>query len=320
MKDKPKINVKWVSVIGNVETDDNQLTLSLLPPIPALTSTPNTQPNIPFAILRSDVEFENGTIELEVNLPDSSSICLIGLTSISNGASNYIGPAHEIFSGLNCFGVPYGFSISKNNSWEPIVGSGQGSIITTQCWHKLKLHVQGSNLELFFDGVKVAVTSQQIVRGQISLLLQSHERVSVRNINISTLEPVCFVAMQFTDDYNALYEEVIRPTCESFQYKVLRADDFYSSSTIIDDITRTIRECAIVIADVTPNNPNVFYEVGFAHGIGKPTILLSDRKREKLPFDISGVRTLFYDNTIKGKRTVEEGLCRHLNAITIRQS
>ncbi|UVO06651.1 hypothetical protein LW347_11965 [Pectobacterium polonicum] len=314
------MNTNWVSLIGNIERDGNQFTLAPLPPSSYLPPTPNIQPNIPLALLKSSIEFENGIIELEVNLPTPSSICQIGLTSISGGTSSYINSTTEVFSGLNSLGAPYGFAIFKNNSWEPLIGSGQGSSITTQCWHQLRLHVQGSNLELFFDGVKVAITSQQIMRGQISLLLQSHERISVRNIKISAIEPICFVVMQFTDDYNELYEEVIRPTCEKFQYKVLRADDFYSSSVIIDDITRTIRECAIVIADVTPNNPNVFYEVGFAHGIGKPTILLSDRKREKLPFDISGVRTLFYDNTIKGKRNIEEGLRRHLDAITIKQT
>jgi nucleoside 2-deoxyribosyltransferase len=60
----------------------------------------------------------------------------------------------------------------------------------------------------------------------------------------------------------------------------------------------------------------VFYEVGYAHGIGKPTILLSDRKRdEKLPFDIAGFRTLFYDNTISGKGVVEERLKKHLDGL-----
>ena len=137
----------------------------------------------------------------------------------------------------------------------------------------------------------------------------------MRDIQVATQDSVCFVVMQFTEEYNALYAEVIRPTCEEFGYKVIRADDFYTSGLIIDDITRSIRECTIVIADVTPNNPNVFYEIGFAHGIGKPTILLSDRKREKLPFDISGFRTLFYDNTIGGKSAVEERLRRHLEAI-----
>ena len=83
----------------------------------------------------------------------------------------------------------------------------------------------------------------------------------------------------------------------------------------MEDVTRSIRSAALIIADVTPDNANVFYEVGFAHAIGKPTILLSDRKRERLPFDISGFRTLFYDNTIGGKGAVEVRLKQHLDAL-----
>jgi len=145
--------------------------------------------------------------------------------------------------------------------------------------------------------------------------MQSPNAIEVRHIKIEPMAPNCFVVMQFTEEYNALYQEVIRPTCEAFGYSVIRADDFYTSGLIIDDITRSIRESALVIADVTPNNPNVFYEVGYSHGIGKPTILLSDRKRERLPFDISGFRTLFYDNTIGGKTAVEQRLKMHLDNI-----
>ena len=84
---------------------------------------------------------------------------------------------------------------------------------------------------------------------------------------------------------------------------------------IMDDVTDSIRTAALIIADVTPDNANVFYEVGYAHAIRKPTILLSDRKRERLPFDISGFRTLFYDNTIGGKALVEARLKQHLEAM-----
>jgi len=286
----------WVSIFGSVEVEGGKITLV---PIQQPHSAPNAVEQPPHAVVRSNIEFEQGSIELEVWLPDSSSRCQI---CVGSGASV------EVFAGLNIIGAPYGFAAYKNGQWEPVAGTGQ-------CWHKLKLHVQGSNLDLYFNGVKVASTSYQVARGPVSLLLQSEGGVSVREVQISTQKPVCFVVMQFTEEYNALYSEVIRPTCESFGYTVVRADDFYTSGLIIEDITRSIRECTIVLADVTPNNPNVFYEVGFAHGIGKPTILLSERNREKLPFDISGFRTLFYDNTIGGKSTVEERLRKHLEAI-----
>jgi len=51
----------------------------------------------------------------------------------------------------------------------------------------------------------------------------------------------------------------------------------YNAGLIIEDITPSIQEASIIIADITPDNPNVFYEVGYAHGIKKPTILLSER-------------------------------------------
>lgn len=293
----------WASIFGSVEVSNGHITLI---PIPLPPSTPDAAPQPPHAVVRSNIEFEQGTIELQVWLPDSSSKCQIGLGG---------GTAVEVYAGLNILGAPYGFAAFRNGQWEPVIGTGHGSLIQAQQWHQLKLHVQGSNLDLYFNGVKVVSTSYQVARGPISLLLQSSGRISVRDIRVATQDPVCFVVMQFTEEYNALYAEVIRPTCEEFGYKVIRADDFYTSGLIIDDITRSIRECTIVIADVTPNNPNVFYEVGFAHGIGKPTILLSDKKREKLPFDISGFRTLFYDNTIGGKSAVEERLRRHLEAI-----
>lgn len=293
----------WVSVFGNVEVVEGQITLV---PIPLPPTTPGATVAAPHALVRSNIEFEQGTVELEVWLPDSDSRCQIGL-----GAG---GPV-ELYAGLNALGSPYGFAAFKNGQWEPVVGAGHGSHLKSEHWHQVKLHVQGSNLDLYFNGVKVVSTSYQISRGTVSLLLQSSGRIAVRNVRAKTQEPVCFVVMQFTEEYNALYTEVIRPTCEEFKYKVIRADDFHTGGLIIDDITRSIRECAIVIADVTPNNPNVFYEVGFAHGIGKPTILLSDRKREQLPFDISGFRTLFYDNTIGGKTVVEERLRHHLEAI-----
>ena len=99
--------------------------------------------------------------------------------------------------------------------------------------------------------------------------------------------------------------------------EVIRADDMYTNSLILEDITKNIREASVVIADITVDNPNVFYEVGYAHAINKPTILLSDKKRAKLPFDVSGFRTLFYENSIGGKRAVEENLSKYLQNLNV---
>jgi len=243
---------------------------------------------------------------MQAFLPDSESRCQFILGG-RDGA--------ELFAGINVLGAPYGFAVFRGNKFEPLGGTGHGSQLAPNQWYSIKLHVRGSSIDLYVNAVKVASTSFPGTRAPLGVLLQGNGRVAVKAVKITDQERVCFVVMQFTDEYNALYTDVIKLTCEEFGYTVIRGDDFYHSGLIIEDITRSIRECSLVIADVTENNPNVFYEVGFAHGIGKTTILLSDRKRGKLPFDISGFRTLFYDNSIGGKSAVEERLRKHLEAL-----
>jgi len=83
---------------------------------------------------------------------------------------------------------------------------------------------------------------------------------------------------------------------------------------ILHDITQGLVDAQIVIAEITPVNQNVFYELGFAHALRKPTILLAE-KGKQLPCDVSGYRCLFYENSIGGKKAVEDGLRKHLAAI-----
>ncbi|MFZ4476031.1 MAG: hypothetical protein ACOYPR_12610, partial [Saprospiraceae bacterium] len=82
---------------------------------------------------------------------------------------------------------------------------------------------------------------------------------------------------------------------------------------ILADITKQIYESKLIIAEISPVNANVFYEVGFAHALNKPTILIAE-KSTKLPFDVSPFRTLFYENSIAGKKKIEEGLRKHITA------
>ena len=295
----------WISIVGKTSFEDGILTHIPLPPDGTMRDSAELASQS-ISLARSNIEFEQGTISFEVQFERSDARCQIGLAGPAGG---------EIYSGLNVLGTAYGFATFRNSQWEPGGGAGLGDSLAANMWHKLELRVKGSNLVLYFNEVKVASKVQQVHRGNISLLLQSDAEIQVRKIHVETQTPICFVVMQFTDEYNELYKEVIHPTCESFKFHVIRADDFYTTGLIINDITQSISESALVIAEITPDNPNVFYEVGYAHGIGKPTILLCDRQRSQLPFDVSGFRTLFYDNTIGGKGAVEERLRKHLQSI-----
>ena len=107
---------------------------------------------------------------------------------------------------------------------------------------------------------------------------------------------------------------MIKDVCDEFELRAVRSDETYGPGVIIADIINEISEAKFIIAEVSEKNPNVFYEVGFAHAIRKPTILIAQKETE-LPFDISPFRVLFYENTIGGKKKVEDRLRRHIEAI-----
>lgn len=139
--------------------------------------------------------------------------------------------------------------------------------------------------------------------------------VEFRNFRAEPEMPHAFVVMKFGEPYDSIYREVIQPVTTAAGYEVVRADEFSGPGIIVEDIVRAIREADVVIAEMTPVNANVFYELGYAHALGKPTVLLAERG-QALPFDVSGWRAIFYDNTIGGRRQVEEQLGRHLANIS----
>ena len=127
--------------------------------------------------------------------------------------------------------------------------------------------------------------------------------------------PSAFVVMQLNEQFNELFDEVISPVCQQAGIEAYRASDIYSPGVILQDIIRGLTESYVVIAEITKENPNVFYELGYSHALGKPTILLADQDRSTLPFDVSSYRVICYENTIRGKRVVERELASHLNNI-----
>lgn len=182
--------------------------------------------------------------------------------------------------------------------------------------YRLKVRLIGSALDLFADDVHVIShnLSGALPARQSGVFARSSTGVTFEEYKIKPSRKRAFVVMQFTPEYNDLYAQVIRPVAESVGLECIRADEFAGPGIIISDIERQIHECDVVIAEITPENCNVFYEVGYAHATGKPTILIAQRGKV-LPFDVSAFRTLFYENTIVGKHNIELGLRKHLEGI-----
>ncbi len=314
----------WVSIFGNAEISDGlirQVAVHTPSAADEMPAADGTQAPAPHAVIRSNIEFEQGTITWDTKLGDASARSQLMLPAEAKGASgpdsskSDSGATAELAVGLNVLGAPYGFAMWSSGAWVGAGGAGHGSVLPVDEWLPMKLTVRGSTVDFYVQGVKVASTTCTLKRGPIGGFLQGHVDSAIRNVVVAEDVPTCFVVMQFTEEFNILYRDVIRPVCESYGYKVVRGDDFYTSGSIMEDVTQSIRSAALIIADVTPDNANMFYEVGYAHAINKPTILLSDKKRERLPFDISGFRTLFYENTIGGKSLVEARLKQHLDVL-----
>lgn len=118
---------------------------------------------------------------------------------------------------------------------------------------------------------------------------------------VSETDSKVAVMMPFNPAYDHVYE-VIKRTVEDTGRHCLRVDEMYTPTSITEDIYRIIEESRTVIADISGLNPNVMYELGLAHGRGKRVIILAN-DIEKLPFDITTQRVIFYS---RGEKNIEE--------------
>jgi hypothetical protein len=107
-------------------------------------------------------------------------------------------------------------------------------------------------------------------------------------------QPICFTIMPFGGWFNDYYLNIYRPAIEAAGMKPHRADDLYRPSTIVNDIWAYTKQSKIVLADLTGKNPNVFYELGLAHALAKPAILVAE-SMDDVPFDLRSLRVIEYD-------------------------
>ena len=104
---------------------------------------------------------------------------------------------------------------------------------------------------------------------------------------------MCFALMPFQDEHFEVYETAIMPAVEKQGLRSLHAGEIFGNREIVEDIWDSICSARIVVADVTGRNPNVFYELGICHTLGKECIVIT-QNREDVPFDIRHRRFLEY--------------------------
>lgn len=120
--------------------------------------------------------------------------------------------------------------------------------------------------------------------------------------------------MPFETGFNEV-NTAIKSSCESVGFVCKRADDIWINQTVIQDVVSLICKAALVICDCTGRNPNVFYEIGIAHSLGKEVILITQSSND-VPFDLSHIRYLTYLNNDQGREALASDLASRIRTIT----
>jgi hypothetical protein len=104
----------------------------------------------------------------------------------------------------------------------------------------------------------------------------------------------CFTIMPFGGWFDDYYADIFCRAIADAGLIPRRADDLYRPSAIVHDIWAYTKSSKLILADLTGKNPNVFYELGLAHAIAKPVILVTESIAD-VPFDLRALRVIEYD-------------------------
>ena len=137
-------------------------------------------------------------------------------------------------------------------------------------------------------------------------------------------EQICFVISPIGEPGSDIRKRsdqvlkyIIRPAVESCGYKVVRADEMAEPGIITNQIIRHVVDDPLVIADLTGQNPNVFYELAIRHATRKPLIQIIN-KVEDIPFDVGSMRTIEVDHrdldSVEEAKAEIERQIQHLEA------
>ncbi|MEV6664293.1 hypothetical protein [Streptomyces nigra] len=112
-----------------------------------------------------------------------------------------------------------------------------------------------------------------------------------------------------------ILKHIIKPACQECGYSAIRADEIDNSGMISTQILERILNDGIVIADLTDQNPNVFYELAVRHAVRKPFIQII-AEGQNIPFDVQGIRTIELDHQdLDSAASARESITKAIRAI-----
>ncbi len=115
-----------------------------------------------------------------------------------------------------------------------------------------------------------------------------------RSVKVGSTDS-CFVMMPFGPPLGGYYDTVYKLAIEKAGLQPVRADaEIFGTGKIMNQVWSGIQGAKILVAELTSRNPNVFYELGLAHALRKPVVLVSSNE-DDVPFDLQHIRVIYYD-------------------------
>ncbi len=265
---------------------------------------------MPSGICVSDVRARDGAAKANIALSrKTSGRVLLGYRSPQDW---------NITAGLGGYDLAYVMStFNPGRGWTGVSVAGTEENLVPQKPYAVEVWPTGQRLAMSVDEVRVLehTLREPLSNGHVGLFAWGNDPVKFSQVEAASNTGLVFVVMQFSNSNQELYADVIQPVVREFRLEAYHVGDIYGPGSILNDIVQGLIDASIVTAEITEPNQNVSYELGYAHALNKPTILLAERGRQ-LPFDITGYRCLFYENLIGGEDKVEESPRKHLQAIT----
>lgn len=176
------------------------------------------------------------------------------------------------------------------------------------------------SIELGLGRFGLAHTCWSLCQADLFRLMLINQQKNAISPKVFSLESAHFqdntlvsVMMPFKAEFNLVYS-ALQKASTAVGLKSVRADDIWEHHAIIQDIVNIIARARVVICDCSGKNPNVFYEAGIAHAIGKEVILIT-QSDEDIPFDLRHLRYIHYLNNNEGVEVLSQAVQARLNSI-----
>jgi hypothetical protein len=235
-----------------------------------------------------DQRLKDGTIKVEIEFEEFDLRCMADIVlqhdpntkdmlTFSLGAN--VREAPDNFYTLRLFSTQQQLvtesNVTPTKRWTNFHQGGERQNLKAGCRYPIEVSVRGSNIRVMLNGVEILRHNIpfELPGLQISIFCAGPKKIFFRDFQVDLERPQAFVVMQFnTPEYESLFNEVIKPTCENEGLRIYRADFSKQPGIIISEITKQIKESRVVIAEVTP------------------VVLIADKTVEQLPFDVRPYR------------------------------